>query len=194
MKLIHMLCGIIFSMIVLTTNALANSSACGGSANNPCDCTDRYVCDNGNCACQGDQYCADTNCNNLNGKFLKNKLQYSQSTMPSAPIISGPTHGHLSPDQNPSKPEQQLMQIDIKGVGMSCSASEGGHRITVYASNSESRNRQCSSTCYYKNSLGQGTLSGSGTVPAKANNVTFLSAYSASLTYVVTNPGSFSCQ
>jgi len=43
--------------------ALASTeSACGGSANNPCACFERYVCDDGNCSCRRDKYCADTNC------------------------------------------------------------------------------------------------------------------------------------
>jgi hypothetical protein len=51
------------------------TSACGGSANHPCDCSDRYTCDaEGNCSCQGDQYCADTNCGNPNNETLKNKI------------------------------------------------------------------------------------------------------------------------
>lgn len=41
------------------------SSACGGSANNPCACSERFICDgNGKCGCQRDQLCADTNCGN----------------------------------------------------------------------------------------------------------------------------------
>lgn len=48
----------------LAAPALADfSSACGGDAGHSCDCSDRYICDNqGSCSCQGDQYCADTNC------------------------------------------------------------------------------------------------------------------------------------
>lgn len=40
------------------------TSACGGSANQPCgSCDQRSVCDNnGNCNCVTDQYCKDTNC------------------------------------------------------------------------------------------------------------------------------------
>lgn len=59
------LCRVYLSLLLalgVNYSAMAQSysSPCGGSATNTCDCTNRYICDNGNCSCQGDQYCADT--------------------------------------------------------------------------------------------------------------------------------------
>jgi hypothetical protein len=51
------------SILFSRAASASSSSACGGDAAHDCDCGDRYVCDNsGSCSCQGDQFCADTNC------------------------------------------------------------------------------------------------------------------------------------
>lgn len=101
----------------------------------------------------------------------------------------------VSPEQKLESPDQQLMEVEIKNVSMRCFVTDSGHRVKITASNTENRNRSCRSTCYYRTSQGyNGTLSASGTVPARANNVTFGSHYNSSITFTVTNPGSFSCQ
>lgn len=98
-------------------------------------------------------------------------------------------------EQKIEKPEQQLEEVETKAISMWCFATDNGHRIKITASNSENRNVSCDSRCYYKDGSGyNGVLSCSGTVPAKANQVTFCDRYSSNTTYTVTNSGSNSCR
>jgi hypothetical protein len=74
-KMISVIYVIVTVIIAVPGSAFAFTSACGGSVDHPCDCTDRYVCDNDGsaCACQGDQNCADTACGSNRDRTSKKK-------------------------------------------------------------------------------------------------------------------------
>lgn len=95
MKL-HHLASAAFVLFATTANASAqSSSACGGDAGHRCDCSERYVCSDGNCSCERDQYCADT-CSGAKRSFTSN----------------------LSAIQGRSKPTDAEIDATIRKLGM----------------------------------------------------------------------------
>jgi hypothetical protein len=79
-------------------------------------------------------------------------------------------------------------------VTMSCSTSEQGHKVSIFASNSANANAQCDARCYYRTDQGNdGNLHGSGTVPAHAKKVEFASSTDTTRTFTVTKPVSYTC-
>lgn len=60
-------------------------SSCGGSSTDPCACAERYECDQGECNCNFDDYCADTNCGETNSELI-NKDQDNSKSENSLPI------------------------------------------------------------------------------------------------------------
>ena len=57
---------VMFALFVIPLSSglhAQTNSACGGSANNRCECFQRFICDgSGNCNCELDRACAETNC------------------------------------------------------------------------------------------------------------------------------------
>jgi len=86
-----------------------------------------------------------------------------------------------------------LSEAGRRGVSMSCSTSDGNHRIGIYVNNTNSSSRTCYSNCYYRTSSGgSGTHRCQGTLRGGYNGE-FCSLYEGGWTYQITDPGAFDC-
>jgi len=81
-----------------------------------------------------------------------------------------------------------------QGVSMQCQTRDGGHRVTIFATNTNASNRDCSSICYHRNDLGgDGQTDCKGSLGANDSDVVFCETYDANRTFTVTDPGGFDC-
>jgi hypothetical protein len=103
--------------------------------------------------------------------------------------------GGFSVQGKVEEPGRQLAEGETMDITMRCFAAEGGHRITLVASNPGKSRHLCQSRCYYRTNSGlTGVMYGSGFVPPGADNIEVRTDYFNDFEVSITHPGSFACR
>jgi len=98
------------------------------------------------------------------------------------------------PDQDTASENEMLAETLPLNGSMTCAAYDLAHTVRVVGFNNDSVNRSCEARCYYRTSQQKnGMLLCSVVVPSHASGVLLCEKKDQTMTYKVTNPGSYAC-